>query len=417
VRSVGRFTRGLMKMHAGSSFSFAATLRVPAVILLVALSPFAQAQGRGGGRAGTPDATTSAQNQPPAQTGQPAGQSAPTSPQVSALAHHILEGGMKINALAGDDLKPWHLKAQFTLWGYDPTQKPKTGTVEEWYTSRYQWRRTYSSSEQEYSGWELSLSRFERYRSKSRGGFNPTTMNDRVGRPAIDPLYLAGNIKPDYELDGKRFSPAGTVLNCVSVVNPSRYGDQSNPDLQFPNMCFDNDMHLQLESNNDTVVQFGDLQPFQDHFVARDVKILQHGNLQSEIKVSVLEPLTTPDAGLAKPGKDAVLEPYHVEPGMPFPESTFEVGASIPIAPEGHPYMGMVTMPVVIHKDGTVKADLEFANAPSEEVRDAVEHAVNKWKYKPYLVDGQPAEVGITVPYVLNNKKFVPSYEKAKGAQ
>ena len=103
------------------------------------------------------------------------------------------------------------------MWGYDPTQKPKTGTVEEWYTSRYQWRRTYSSSEQEYSGWELSLSRFERYRSKSRGGFNPTTMNDRVGRPAIDPLYLAGNIKPDYELDGKRFSPAGTVL--LSIVD------------------------------------------------------------------------------------------------------------------------------------------------------------------------------------------------------
>ena len=100
----------------------------------------------------------------------------------------------------------------------------------------------------------------------------PARWTYRVGRPVVDPLFLAGNIKPDYELDGKRFSPAGTVLNCVSVVNPWRYADQSNPDLQFPNLCFDNDNHLQLESINDTVEQFGDLQPFQDHFVARDVR-------------------------------------------------------------------------------------------------------------------------------------------------
>ena len=76
--------------------------------------------------------------------------------------------------------------------------------------------------------------------------------------------------------------------------------------------------------------------------------------------------------------------------------------------------MGTAYMPVVIHKDGTVKADLEFSQTPSEEVRDAIEHAVNKWKYKPYLVDGQPVEVGITIPYALGGKKFVPSYEKAK---
>lgn len=390
--------------------------------LLVAALPFAQAQGRGGSHLNAPDASAAAQNQPAAQPTQQGGQSASVTPEVNALAHHFLEAGLKINALSGDDVKPWHLKAQFQLYGYDATQKPKSGTVEEWYTSRYQWRRVYSSSEQEYSGWELSLSRFERYRGKSRGGFNPSTMNDRVGRPTIDPLYLAGNVKPNYELDGKRYNPAGTVLNCVSVVNPARYGDQSNPDLQVPNMCFDNDMHLLLESTNDTVVQFGDLQPFQDRFVARDVKILQHGNLQSEIKISVLEPLAAPDAGLTKPGKDGIPEPFHIEPGMPWPESTYEVGASIPVPTVGSTYngsavyQGMAFMPVVIHKDGTVKADLEFASAPNEEVSDAVEHAVNKWKYKPYLVDGQPVEVGITIPYALGTKKFVPSYEKPKAA-
>ena len=226
VCCVGRFTRGIMKMQAALSFSSAVTLRGAALTLFVATTVFAYAQGHGGGHAPMPNGAAPPAQNAPAKSDQAAGATASPSPQVSALAHHFLDSGKKINSLAGDDMKPWHLKAQFTLWGYDATQKPKTGTMEVWYTSRYQWRHTYSSSEQEYSGWELSLSRFERYRGKSRGGFNPSTMNDRVARPTIDPLYLAGNVKPDYELDGKRFSPAGTVLNCVSVVNPWSHGDQ-----------------------------------------------------------------------------------------------------------------------------------------------------------------------------------------------
>jgi hypothetical protein len=48
-----------------------------------------------------------------------------------------------------------------------------------------------------------------------------------------------------------------------------------------------------------------------------------------------------------------------------------------------------------------------------DRVKDAAEDAINHWKYRPYLVDGQPVEVGYTVYYNLD-KPFVPSYNRPK---
>jgi len=59
-----------------------------------------------------------------------------------------------------------------------------------------------------------------------------------------------------------------------------------------------------------------------------------------------------------------------------------------------------------------VKMDRKAMKAPPPLV-DAAEQAINRWKYKPYLVDGQPIEVGFTVIYNLD-KPFVPSYNRPK---
>jgi hypothetical protein len=50
-------------------------------------------------------------------------------------------------------------------------------------------------------------------------------------------------------------------------------------------------------------------------------------------------------------------------------------------------------------------------------VLDAVSIAVSKWKYKPYLIDGQPVEVRVNIPYLIDGKPFVPSYQRADHTQ
>jgi hypothetical protein len=337
-----------------------------------------------------------------------------TADKISALAHHLLETGLHENALAGDELKPWHMKVEFQLL-LPNEKKPSLGTMEEWHLSTDRWMRVFKSSERELTGTEWSISPAEQYQSKlSKVGFQHRQLFLRVARPVTDPLYQAANVQPGYEMDLKRVHTAGLALSCISVVDAKRYGDQANPDWFFPTTCFDDDRHLRLAATSDTSVHFDDLQPFEGRTLARDVRVIVNGSLIAEMKVSLLEELGNPDPTLLKPPHDAVLMAYTIEPGRPKPVSVYEVGASVPLQPNGFPFRGSFPIPITIHKDGTVKARNDDTSLWSQDLKDSLVTAINKWKYKPYLVDGHPVEVAWTVVYVIDGKPFVPSYERTE---
>jgi hypothetical protein len=178
-------------------------------------------------------------------------------------------------------------------------------------------------------------------------------------------------------------------------------------------------LHLRAVSAFDTAVKFSDFQPFQNRSVARDVKVLVNGAQVAESKVTLLEEWAGADAALLKPGKGTVSEPYRLEPGMPQPVSVYEVGFPPPTKNStefkgGSQYFsGVITVPIAIKKDGSVKVITRGIFPPNQALKDAAEDAINHWKYKPYLVDGQPVEVGYTVHYNLD-KPFVPSYNTPK---
>ncbi len=334
--------------------------------------------------------------------------------KISELGHRVMVAGVKANALAGSDLKPWHMKMDFEVIPFG-AKKPVSGSMEEWRLGPTQWARTFKSPEQRLTGSEWSVSATEQYQSKpSKVGFDHRLLVLRVARPVIDPLYQTANIEPDYEMDVKRVTTAGVTLNCVSVIDPQRYADQANPDWLFPTICFDSEYHLRLTTTSDTTVQFEDLQRFQGRTVARDVKVIFNGSLIAEMKVTLLESLKDASADLVKPAKDAIPEPYTIEPGHPKPVSVYEVGASVPIQPNGFPFRGSFPIPIIIHKDGSVKARNDDTSFWSQPLKDALVLAIDKWKYKPYLVNGQPVEVAWTVVYVIDGKPFVPSYERTE---
>ena len=143
------------------------------------------------------------------------------------------------------------------------------------------------------------------------------------------------------------------------------------------------------------------------------MKVRIDGKLDTEMKVSLLEPLADANADRVKPDKAAVVQPFAIEPGLPRPEPVYKVAASIPIAPQSLPYTGTFNIPVLIRKDGTVKI-LSGAFFQSQDLKDAIESAIAKWKFKPYLIDGQPIEVQYNVGYVIDGKPFVPSYQRPK---
>jgi hypothetical protein len=355
------------------------------------------------------------------------------SAKINGLAHRLLETALKTNALTGDDLKPFHLKIDFQV--IEPRiPKPVSGSLEEWYVGPHQWRRAYQGGTPDLNGTEWSVSRFEHYQTKpGESGFSYYALNLRVARPVVNPMYQATNIHPDYDLTVSRINTAGVALNCISVPDAKRYAADTNPDWLFATMCFDADTRLRLTVAGDTSVQFDDLQPFQGRAVARDVKVIQRGNLIAAMKITLLEPLENATPELVRPAKNAVAQPYIIEPGFPAPEPVYQVGAHVPLGNDGMPLRGSVSIPILIRRDGSVKVrqdeiapiysgpltpNARYSQMYSkfQGLKDALVVAVGQWKYKPNIVDGQLVEVGLTVVYVLDGKPFVPAYERPKPA-
>jgi len=336
----------------------------------------------------------------------------PTSAKLNSLAHLVLEAGLKSNALADEKLPPWHIKIDYEMRD-SSGPKPVSGTVEEWHAGPFQWSRTYTSRDGSRDGDEWSTSRTEQFLGKrGMNAYAHHFMTLRVTRPVLDPLYQAANIKPEYEMRVFRTTTAGVTLNCTSVVDGSRYVE--DVDYLFATSCFDQELHLRLTVAGDTSVEFDDVQPFEGRAVARDVKVIQHGVLLAEMKVSVLEPLANGKPADMQPPSNAIPEPYTIEAGFPAPEAVYQVAASLPLAPSGKPFAGVVPVPFVIHKDGTVKVNRSEMDRIYPVLADALENAVNRWKYKPYVVDGQPVEVAYGAAYPIDGKPFVPVYDRPK---
>jgi hypothetical protein len=341
------------------------------------------------------------------------------SAKLNGFAHRILDSGLKSNGLNASELKPWHMKAEIHFTPpVTPPDKPKleSAQLEVWWAGPYQWKRVYTSHEPHLVGAEWSESRFVQYRSRpDSDGFDPFAMNERAARPVIDPLYQAANFKPEYEMTMKRVNLQGSIITCVSVSNPAEYVnmDETNPDLLFPALCFDEKMQLRAVVAPGSKRIYDDFQLFQNRAVAQDVKIIEKGAQIAEMKVTLLEAWTPTGADELKPDKRAVLEPYRIEAGQPKPESVYEEGFKAPAANSGFAFRGSVDVPIVIKKDGSVKVDSNWSFW-EKAVADVAVTATNKWKFKPYLVDGQPVEVSYSVHYNVDGKPFVPSYDRPK---
>lgn len=354
---------------------------------------------------------------PSASTDSAADHQPPVSAKISALAHRLLDAGLKANALGGDGLKPWHIKIDYTMQEFPGSSKPVSGTVEEWHIGPYQWRRDFTGTVAGTNGSEWSVSRLERYETRNEQHFiGRRFITLRIARPVIDPLYQSVNIQPDYPMDASRVKLDPLILTCVNVINPRQYAEETNPDWLFPTTCFDPDGHLRVTNAGDTSVQFDEIQPFQNRAVARHVKVISQGKLASEMKVTLLEPWDpAANGGLMTPAKNAAQEPFKREPGMPMPVSVYEVAAHIPTMPGQLPPRGAVTALILIHKDGSVKvesAGTNFLDLNMRNIGESIAFAVSQWKFKPYIVDGQPVETEYGVVYPLDGKPFVPSYDR-----
>lgn len=81
------------------------------------------------------------------------------------------------------------------------------------------------------------------------------------------------------------------------------------------------------------------------------------------------------------------------------PRLIFEPMPKYPRAAKAAHIEGTVVLKVIIKKDGTT-SDLQFVSGPPELEKAAID-AVKKWRYKPRMLNGEPAEAHNTVSVVF----------------
>jgi hypothetical protein len=337
------------------------------------------------------------------------------SSDLNQQARHLLDVALKSNGLIAPDVKPWHLKVDFRLpLNFKDGPKSFIGSMEEWSAAPYRWRRTYKSEWPSWNGSEWSVSKVDRFAKKDgQKELEDYSLMFHIVRPLIDPLFQTANIKPTDELIVRKVDVGNLALSCVSLSAKSAAERGKKPEWLVPMMCFDGEAHLRLIRSEETLLRFNDIQTLDGRAVARDIAVTQPGQAPVEIKVTLLEPIGSLDEGLLKPPPDAASRPYVIERGMPKPVSVYEVGARLPSMPNGMPRISNLLVPVFIQKDGTVRLQREVGDDnPLAATFKAVYKAVAKWKFQPYLVDGQPVEADYYVPYAIDDKPFVPSYQR-----
>jgi hypothetical protein len=330
-----------------------------------------------------------------------------TPPPAPVTPRSVLDKGIAITGLTGAGGPAFHIKANYSL--YDRGNLTESGTMEEWATGPWTWHRVYT--EKKGSAAEWSVTRADHAQLKENK-LNLGMLDSRVATPLTNPLYQAVNFTPDSNLDGKAGTFAGVILDCINIKDSVRSASKINPDLLYPMYCFDvKDATLRYAKTSDTLITYSDFKPLEKRSVATKMDVNYGGKTSVSAEITTIEPLSTADqAQVAPSGKTVPLAYAHQANDAPL--VPVRLGdCAYPMSAMNAQERGTVMIPVIIKKDGSVKNN-GYAMSQFGDLSSAGSDCVGNWKFEPFLIDGQPADVSETFIISFNGGPFkgAPGY-------
>ncbi len=317
-------------------------------------------------------------------------------------ARSVLNEGMKTTGLAGADAPAYHLKANYTLYDIRSGKETESGTLEVWSSGSGVWHREYTEKKNSASEW--STSPISQVATKG-ARLNLNALNMEVAQPLLDPMHLAARYPADLELTGQAGTFSGVVLNCVTVTYPTIAAQGMNPDMLFPRYCFDAKSGVLRYTTTSTVITaFTGFKTVGSRQVATKVQIKPYNRLGEDLEVTMLEPLPAGSDAMLKPAGKTVDFPLAHEPGDPPLVPVHVAECEYPIEARNNQIFGVVSVPVVIEKDGKVKG-----NGPAMgpyQLSHAAEDCVTNYRFQPYMVNGQPVVVSDAIEYNFDGKPY-----------
>jgi len=324
------------------------------------------------------------------------------------------------NGLNRAGAPPWHLKFSFQLFDDQGNVKDR-GTLEEFWAGVKKYKRIYASANfsQTEVGTEEGIA--------IAGAQGPTPAGILLLRhdfvlplPDERQAQLATVVSREIETDGAK-------LRCFEFRVTWGLATPGT-ELGYDRYCVDpQTMAMRkrtLAAGRQQEDDFDNAQAFQGRFVPGDLRLALEGKLTARGHLETIEAVPPdsevdfappPGAPLAKwgtqiPGSVTMLGP-NTRPGIQGPLGiTISPGVAqgllVKSVPPEYPPVaraarvsGTVVLQAIIGKDGQV-TDLKVASGPPL-LQQAALDAVQQWVYRPYQLNGSPAQVRTTINVVF----------------
>lgn len=157
----------------------------------------------------------------------------------------------------------------------------------------------------------------------------------------------------------------------------------------------------------DSQTLFNQIVRVNQHYVSKSIRVISQGTPSVNVDIEQIDPALGVDEAELKAPPEAKLAPptlINVSSGL---MAGLILHQEKPVYPEearmAH-VQGTVVLEATISKQGTI-VDLKVIGGPPL-LQQAARDAVQKWTYKPYLLNGEPVAVETTVNVVFSMRSY-----------
>ncbi len=333
----------------------------------------------------------------------------------------LLSFATSVNGLDDGDpskLTPWHLKASYETFD-DDGKSSGIGTFEEWHIAGDQWKRSYVGTHFTQTEYQSKDGHF--YGSSAGAAPWPESL---IEQELVDPMP-GKREKEDASLEIKDQTFGKVRLACI-MLPPSDSGVKWPLGL-FPTYCFGTDTGILRFGAFDGSIQAIMNRPaiFEGRYVAQEIELKDDAKLLLRIHMLSLNNMSA-DAALVSPpdevrgtalahhptsSQDASspsttanpigLRKVIIASGVMAGNRVRGVAPNYPVEAKENHIQGRVILRAEIGTDGRIHR-LRIASSPDKSLSIASVVAVERWVYRPYLLNGEPVSVDTTINVVFN---------------
>ena len=328
----------------------------------------------------------------------------------------LLQLASQVNGLHGNDLQPWHIHATWqTLDGND--QPKEQGTWEEWWAGEKKYKTVYKS---------VDLNRITYGTEKGRYLVGSTekvpwqfATVERLLQTPVAMIKPTPAMKPLLSITDVQQGPVKLTCALQAMVMPDgnpielTRQDGRSRQLEF-RTCFSSDLPAVRaeETSQGSQTVFNAIVRFQGKYLAKKIRYVGAGGVETDISVDVIEPLDPVVDADFSPAADAVLGPetraVAVSAGLMAGNRIGGAKVTYPRDALAARVQGTVVLKAHILKDGTI-GELTVISGPEMLQKEALD-AVKTWRYRPYLLNGEPVEVLTQINVVFQLGGSAPRY-------